>query len=1071
MKSYRLYNVSLGWLVFLIAAVTYLLTAEPTMSLWDCGEYILSGYKLEIGHPPGAPTFMIMARFFSLFTSDVTRVALMVNRMSALASAFTIMFLFWTITHLARKIILPEGSEEKPARIFAVLAAGLTGSLAYAFSDSFWFSAVEGEVYATSSMFTAITFWAILKWENEADQPYADRWLILIAYLVGLSVGVHLLNLLAIPAVIFVYYFKKFSFSWKGFGAAIAISVIILALIMYGLIPGFVQVASRIELFLVNSVGLPYNSGIFLLVILFIGSIIMAIRATMTSKSVTAISIWAVLTLFFSGIWTLAGNAALNILVLLVISGFTWYIAGRNRTALNTILTSILVIMIGYSAFTLIMVRAAAGTPMNQNSPETAFSLLYYLNREQYGQRPLVKGPYYNAPLESYDEGKPTYSPVDGEYVITNRDIIPKYDERFVTLFPRMWSPQADHVNIYKEWVQVKGSPLQVTDPSGEKRVEYKPTFGENLKFMVSYQMGFMYFRYFMWNFAGRQNDVQSSGGPFDGNWISGIGFIDESRIGPQKEMPADMRDVPSRNVYYLLPLLLGLAGLYYQLNRDVRNTWVVALLFLFTGLAIVIYLNQYPNQPRERDYAYAASFYAFAVWIGLGVLFLWEMISKLTGEKIAAPLAAVISLLAVPALMASENFDDHDRSGRYTATAVSKNYLESCAPNAVLFTNGDNDTFPLWYAQEVEGVRTDVRVCNLMLFNTDWYIDQMKKKAYDSDPMPLSLPKSKYYDGVNNQVFIYERIKEPVDIKMVIDFVGSEDPGSKLTFQDGEVRDYIPGRKIRIPVDREKVLASGTVKPEDADLIVPYIDITLKGSTILKSQLMVLDFLAHNNWERPVYFVTGYHNDAFGLEEYFQLEGNAFRLVPIKSHNNSWLDYGRVDTDILYNNLVNRFEWGNAKDEDVYLDYYHIRTILVIRARVNYARLAKALVEEGDSERAVKALDFVMQELPLNKLPWDMYMPDIIDAYLAAGETGKAGTLAAEMRDYYGSRLEYYYDLPVNFRMAAEMEVQSALSVISRVGQSFIKYGDAETGSQINEMVQEYYSKFMGNSQLQIGR
>lgn len=1064
MRSYRLYNVSLGWLVFIIASVTYLLTVEPTMSLWDCGEYILSGYKLEIGHPPGAPTFMILSRFFSMFTSDVTRVALMVNRMSALASGFTIMFLFWTITHLARKIIIPAGSEEKQGRVFAVMAAGLTGALAYAFSDTFWFSAVEGEVYATSSLFTAITFWAILKWENEADQPYADRWLVLIAYLVGMSVGVHLLNLLAIPAVIFVYYFKKFSFSWKGFSVALVLSIVLLALIMYGLIPGFVLVASKMELFLVNTAGLPYNSGIYFLVVLFIASIILAIRSTLKRQNTTTVAILSTLTLFFSGVWTLAGNAALNIIILILLAGLAWYLAENSRVALNTILTSMLVIMIGYSSFAVIMIRAAAGTPMNQNNPETAFSLLYYLNREQYGQRPLVNGPYYNAPLEAYDEGKPTYSPVDGKYIITNRDIIPRYDERFVTFFPRMWSSQSDHVSIYKDWVPVKGTPVQVTDQSGEKRIEYRPTFGENLKFMFSYQMGFMYFRYFMWNFSGRQNDIQSSGGPFSGNWISGIRFIDEPRIGPQDNMPADMKDVPSRNVYFMLPLLFGLAGLYYQLNRDIRNSWIVTLLFIFTGIAIVIYLNQYPNQPRERDYAYAASFYAFAIWIGLGVLFLWEMLSKLTGERLAAPLVAIVSLAAVPGLMASENWDDHDRSGRYTAPAVARNYLQSCAPGAVLFTNGDNDTFPLWYAQEVEGVRTDLRVCNLMLFNTDWYIDQMKLKAYESEPMPLTLPRAKYYDGVNNQVFIYERIKEPIDIKMVIDFIESEEPGSKLTFQDGESRDYIPGRKIRIPVDREKVLASGTVKPEDADLIVPYIDITLKGNSILKSQMMVLDFLAHNNWERPVYFVTGYHNDAFGLEEYFQLEGNAYRLVPVRSHNNSWLDYGRIDTDILYENLVNRFEWGNASDEDVYLDYYHIRTLLVIRARLNYAKLAKALVVEGDTTRAVRSLDFIMDQLPLNKVPWDMYMPDIIEGYLVAGADQKAVDLSVEMEDYFGARLEYYTSLPAHFMMAADMEVQSSLSIMSRVGQSFLKAGDTDRGSAINEMVQEYYSKYMGN-------
>jgi hypothetical protein len=1061
MKSYRFYNIVVGWAAFLIAAITYLLTVEPTMSLWDCGEYILSGFKLEVGHPPGAPTFMLLSRFFALFASDVDNVALMVNTMSALASAFTIMFLFWSVTHLARRVVIPEGVRESRGRIIAVLGAGLTGALAYTFSDTFWFSAVEGEVYATSSLFTAITFWAILKWENEAEKAYADRWLIFIAYLVGLSIGVHLLNLLAIPAVICVYYFKKFSFSWKGLITSLIISVLILAFIMYGLIPGFVFLASRIELFTVNTIGLPYNSGFFVLVVAFVTSIVLAIRYTMAGPDRNRIALFAFLTLLFSGAWTIGGGPVLNLFILAAFGAGIWYFAGRNRVVLNTFLTSILVIMIGYSSFTVIMIRAAAQPPMNQNNPSTAFSMLYYLNREQYGSRPLVSGPYYNAPLESYEEDKPTYSPVDGKYKITNRSVEPVYDERFVTLFPRMWSPDPGHVRIYKQWVPVKGKPVRISSPEGEGRIEYKPTFGENLSFMFTYQAGFMYFRYFMWNFAGRQNDIQATGGPFNGNWISGIPFIDNPRLGPQERLPEGLKNVPSRNVYYLLPLLLGLAGLYYQMNRDIRNFWVVMLLFIMTGLAIVIYLNQYPNQPRERDYAYAASFYAFSIWIGMGVLFLWEILSKLTGQKVAAPLAVILSLAAVPALMASQNWDDHDRSDRYTAPAIARNYLESCAPGAILFTNGDNDTFPLWYAQEVEGVRTDVRVCNLMLFNTDWYIEQMKKQAYESEPLPLTLPIEKYYDGVNNQVFIYERIKEPVEIKKVIEFIASNDPGTRLTLQNGEQRDYIPTRTIRIPVDREKVLRSGTVKPEDADLIVPWIDITLTGNSILKSQMMTLDMLAHNEWERPVYFATGYHDDAFGLEEYFQLEGSAYRLVPIKSHNNNWLDYGRIDTDILYDHLMNRFDWGNAKDPDVYLDYYHVRTFTVVRARLNYARLGRALAEEGDSVRAVEVLDYVMEELPLEQLPWDMFMPDIIDAYLMAGATGRALELSSEMEEYYMEKLNYYVSLSPRFKQMAENEVQSALSNLNRTGQILRTHGLGERSYEINSMVQEYIERY----------
>ncbi len=1065
MNLYRRLNISLGWLAFIIAAITYILTVEPTMSLWDCGEYITSGYKLEPGHPPGAPTFMILARTFSLFAGDVSRVALMVNIMSALASAFTIMFLFWTITHLSKKIIIGENKDESVSGIIAVMAAGLIGALAYTFSDSFWFSAVEGEVYASSSLFTAVTFWAILKWENEADQAFANRWLILIAYLVGLSIGVHLLNLLAIPAVVCVYYFKKYDFSWKGFISAMLLSIVLLAFIMWGLVSGFFTVATKIELILVNGLGLPYNSGIYLLVLLFIAFSVLAIRATLDNVNPGKTALFSAAALLLSGIWLLSGSLFFNLIILGALAYISYYLAHKKVAVLNTILTAIVVIMIGFSSFALIMIRASAGPPMNENNPETAFQMLYYLNREQYPKQPLVKGPYYNAPLESYDEGKPTYSPIDGKYKITNRAIKPNYDNRFVTLFPRMYSPQSDHVAIYKDWVPVKGSPIQITGQDGQPRIEYKPTFGENLKFMFSYQVGFMYFRYFMWNFSGRQNDLQGAGGPFKGNWISGIRFLDEPRFGPDDLMPERMKNDPSRNVYFMLPLLLGLIGLYFHMNKNLKDLWVVLLLFIMTGIAIVVYLNQYPNQPRERDYAYAASFYAFAIWIGMGVLFLYEMLSRLTGKKIAAPLAGLLAL-AIPLIMATENWDDHDRSGRYTASDVAKNYLLSCAPNSILFTNGDNDTFPLWYAQEVEEVGTDIRVCNLMLFNTDWFIEQMKYKMNDSEPMPLSLPIDKYYDGVNNQVYIIERIKEPVLVDQLIDFIKSDDAGTKYRFGDGVERDYIPSRTVRIPVDKQKVLASGAVKPENADLIVPYIDIRLQGNYILKSQMMVLDFLAQNDWERPVYFVTGYHNDAFGLEEYFQMEGNAYRLVPIKSHNNNWLDYGRIDTDILYDNLINKFSWGHAKDEDVYLDYYHKRTITVIRARLNYAKLAKELVKEGKNDKAIEVLDFIMTELPLDKLPWDMFMPDIIEAYFLAGGRDQALSLVAEMREYYSADLDYYTSLRPGLLRAADYEIQTSLGYLSKVSGLCINNGEEELGNDLSDYLQTIYSVYMSKIQ-----
>ncbi len=1066
MSLYRRLNIGLGWFIFLIAAITYILTIEPTMSLWDCGEYITSGYKLEPGHPPGAPTFMLIARVFSLFASDVSKIALMVNIMSAIASAFTILFLFWTITHFARRITIGENKDESLGGTIAIMAAGIIGALAYAFSDSFWFSAVEGEVYAMSSLFTAITFWAILKWESEANKTYSNRWLIFIAYMVGLSIGVHLLNLLAIPAVVYIYYFKKFDFSWKGFIMSMVISVVLLAFIMWGLVSGFFTMATKVELLLVNGIGLPYNSGIYFLVLLFAAFMFLAIRASLNNENPVKTALFSSSALLLSGVWIISGSLFFNILVLIAFAFGIYYLAQKKVALLNLGLSALLVIMIGFSSFALIMIRSSANTPMDENNPETAFQMLYYLNREQYPKQPLVKGPYYNAQVEKTEEGKPTYSPIDGKYEITSRANIPIYDDKFVTLFPRMYSSQAAHVSIYKNWTPVKGKPIQVTTYDGQKKIEYKPTFGENLKFMFTYQVGYMYLRYFMWNFSGRQNDIQGTQGePFHGNWLSGFKFIDEPRVGPVDDVPDVLKNVPARNIYFMLPLLLGLIGLYFQLNKNIKNFWVVLLLFIMTGLAIVIYLNQYPNQPRERDYAYAASFYAFAIWIGLGVLFLYEMLSRFLHKNIAAPVAGLISLV-VPILMVSQNWDDHDRSGRYTATAVAKNYLLSCAPNSILFTNGDNDTFPLWYMQEVEEVGTDVRVCNLMLFNTDWFIDQMRVKMNDSDPMPLTLSKSKYYDGVNGQLLITDRIKQAIDVRQLIKFIENDDPATKVTLTNGEKVDYIPGRTIRIPVDSARVIANGTVKPEDADKIVPYIDITLKGNYILKSQMMVLDYLANNNWDRPTYFVTGYHDDAFGLEEYFQLEGNAFRLVPIKSHNNNVFDYGRIDTEILYDNLMNKFTWGNAKDEDVYLDYYHTRTLMVIRARLSYAKLAKELAKEGESDKAVEVLDYIMEELPLSKLPWDTYMPDVIDAYFAAGALDKALSLVSGMKEYYDEVLGYYVGLRPDLMRTADYEIQVSLGYISKVSSICTRYGEDELGQELSDMLQSIYSTYMTKMQ-----
>jgi hypothetical protein len=1062
MKKYRSINNIAGWVIFVIAAFTYLMTIEPTASLWDCGEYIASSYKLEVGHPPGNPVFMVMARFFTLFAGgNTSRVAVMVNSMSALVSAFTILFLFWTITHLARRILVKNENDFSVSKITAVIAAGTVGALAYAFSDSFWFSAVEGEVYASSSFFTALVFWAILKWENVADEEYADRWIILIAFLMGLSIGVHLLNLLTLPSIVLVYYFRKYDFAWKGFLISLGISFLLLGLLLFGIMPGVVTISTKLDLFFVNRLGLPPNSGMIFHFILLIAFFILAAKFTFSSSDRVKNAIFAGGALVLSGIWIVSGSVIFNFLILAAVAGFIWYLAGRNRVVLNTLITAVMVIMIGYSSNAIIVIRANANTPLNEDQPEQPFSLLYFLNREQYGERPLFRGPYYNAPVINYKEGKPKYVVEKGKYVVSANDLIREYDPRFMTLFPRMWSDQSDHIPAYMEWGKVKGIPVSVTNQSDKKEIVRKPKFGENLRFMFTYQFGYMYLRYFMWNFSGKQNDTQGSGGAVNGNWITGIKFLDEPRVGTS-DLPPDMKNDTSRNVYYLLPFLLGIIGLFYHINRDYKNWWVILILFLMTGAAIVFYLNQYPNQPRERDYAYAGSFYFFAVWIGLGVLALSEALSKLTGKKIAAPVAGAVCLIAVPVLMGSQNWDDHDRSGRFLARDVAFNYLNSCAPNAILFTNGDNDTFPLWYAQEVEGKRTDIRVCNLMLLNTDWYINQMKRKTYESDPLPVSLPAKKYYDGVNNQVFIVEKTKDPVNISTVIDFVNSENKATKVQISPNEILDVIPSRTIRIPVDKARVIESGTVRPEDSAKIVPYIDIKLKGNSILKSQLIVLDILAHNDWKRPVYYVTGYHNDALGLEEYFQLEGLAFRLVPIKSENKSWVDYGRIESDILYDNVFNKFVWGGANDPKVNLDYNHIRTLIVVKARLIYARLAKALSSEGKNEKAVAVLNRCLKSLPADKFLPDPYYNDLIEAYFAAGASDKAVEMTKGLCDYYYKRLDYYLKQNPYVISSAEYEIESAINYASKAAGYCESNGKKEIADEINKKLETYYADYI---------
>lgn len=1023
MKKYQLYNNVTGWVAFLISAVVYLLTIEPTASFWDCGEFITTSYKFEVGHPPGAPLFMIVGRIFTLF-SGPSGAALMVNIMSALASAFTILFLFWTITHLARKLVT-DSSNFSTGQIIAIIASGFVGALAYTFSDTFWFSAVEGEVYASSSLMTAVVFWAILKWENVADEPHANRWLIFIAYIVGLSVGVHLLNLLAIPAIVFVYYFKKYDVTRNGILIALAVSFGLLGIIMYGIIPGVVILGSWFELLFVNGLGLPFHSGLVFYIAALIGGISYGI----------------------------------------------WFTLKKNMVIWNTILAGVAVILIGYSSFALIIIRSSAQPPMDQNSPNNAFALLSYLNREQYGQRPLVYGQFYDSPLNSrerYLEGKAVYTQIDGKYKITHRQVVPNYDDKFKMLFPRMWSTmETSHADDYKEWGEIKGSRIQHLNEEGKTEVIIKPTFTENMRFFFRYQVNHMYWRYFMWNFVGRQNDIQSHGSLINGNWISGINFIDEARLGEQQNLPKSLAGNKGRNTYYFLPLLLGLAGLFYQYYKGKegkKGVWVVFLMFFMTGLAIVIYLNQYPHQPRERDYAYAGSFYAFAIWIGLGVLALAEGLKKFMPETISAGIAGVLSLVLVPGIMAAENWDDHDRSGRYTARDFGANYLETCKPNAIIFTNGDNDTFPLWYNQEVEGVRTDTRVCNLSYLQTDWYIDQMRRKAYNSEPVPVSMTPDKYRQGSRDIIYLIDnpRISRPsIGSKEAINFVVDDNPATK--WQQGGNAAYIPKKILSFKIDKEAVIRNKVVRPEDYDKIVDTMFIDLRDRTyISKDELVILDMLATNNWERPIYWAITVGRDKYlNLNDYFQLEGFAYRLVPIKAQSQpDKLAFGSVASDIMYDNMMNKFKWGNINDPNIYVDENNARMMTNVTNGFN--RLASQLVAEGKMDSAIAVIDRCFELNPTYVSAPGYFTIELAGNYFKAGAVEKGKKALEELNNWFNDDLSYYLSLDRKFLMNKSMqeEIQRTLFFLQLIQRTAQANGQDEIAKKAEAAMQQGLSK-----------
>ncbi len=1016
MKNFTRVNNVVGWLVFAVAALTYILTLEPTVSWWDCGEFISSAYKLEVGHPPGAPLFMLFGRIFTLFAfGDVSKVAMMVNLMSALASAFTILFLFWSITHIAKKIVVGD-NEMTDGKLIAVISGGAVGALAFAFSDSFWFSAVEGEVYASSSFFTAIVFWAILKWENVADEPYANRWIILIAYLMGLSIGVHLLNLLAIPAIVFVYYFRKYNTTRNGVIITALLSVAILGTVLYGVVQGFIAIGSKFELLFVNSFKLPYYSGFFFFLLLLVCA-----------------TVWGI-----------------------------YYSYKKGKVIINTVLTALAVIMIGYSSYAMIMIRSAANPPMDENNPEEVFALLSYLNREQYGDRPLLFGQCFNAPIVDSKDGHKNYVPLDGKYVVA--DVQPDYiyDPRFMSLFPRMYSSEGSHVKGYKTWSNFVGTPIQVEN-DGEMQTVAKPTFAENLTYFFRYQVGFMYFRYFLWNFAGKQNDTQGHGSYFKGNWISGISAFDGYRLVSQHKLPKSLAENRGHNKYFLLPFLLGVIGLLYLFNRNIRMFWVVLMFFFFTGLAIVIYLNQTPYQPRERDYAYAGSFYVYGMFIGFGVLSIFEFLSRKLRERESALIAGAICLV-VPVIMGMQNWDDHDRSGRYSARDLASNYLNSCAPNAILFTYGDNDTFPLWYAQEVEGIRTDVRVVNMSLLGTDWYIDQMKRKAYLSDPVPFTLDRKSYITGTNEYLPVLDKLEQYTNLRDIISFIASDSPEAKLSTSNNKEIGFIPTKKVFVPVDSATVVNNGTVAKEDAAKIVKSVDWVLNTDYVYKSQMMMLDLIANNRWQRPIYFANSVdEQDQLGLSDYLQLEGFAYRLVPIKTKDEK-KNLGRVDTKILYRNLIQTFKWGRIGEPDFNLDEHNLRTINIMDIRGTFGRLADALLTEGKKAQAIAVVDTCIKYIPHEKLEFNYYALPLLEAYYKADALDKALDMSKKMGKTCLSELNYFLYLSMRYSQAADYEININLHIIQQLIELAKFYKQDEWLKELETRNTEYMRQYTTN-------
>ena len=1073
MKQYKLVNNVLGWLTFFVAAFVYCSTIEPTASFWDCPEFITTGYKLEVGHPPGAPFFMLTANLFSQFASDPSQVARMVNTMSALLSATTILFLFWSITHLARKLILKDWSELTLGKLIAIEASGLVGALIYTFSDTFWFSAVEGEVYAYSSAFTAIVFWLILKWEDHADEPHSDRWLVLIAYMTGLSIGVHLLNLLCLPAIVLVYCYRRFpNIELKGSLMALVGSFILVAAVLYGVVPGIITVAGWFELLFVNTLGCPFNTGEIIYIVLLVAIVIWAIYESYVDRSFKRQNVSFVLAVGMLGIPFRGMTWSAAILGLVILAAIYFGLNYRKKIGKdlvpvvtsrfkNTALLCMLMLMIGYSSYAVIVIRSAANPPMDQNSPEDVFTLGSYLSRDQYGDSPLLYGQAYtsqvaydvdgNMCVPKHKEGaaiwqrkeKASKDEKDSYFVVSHKDKI-IYAQNM--LFPRMHS--SAHAGAYENWMGgVEGTQVPY-DRCGEPVMVKMPTQMENIRFFLSYQCNFMYWRYFMWNFAGRQNDIQGNGEPEHGNWITGISFIDDWMLGDQSKMPAELKANKGHNVFYCLPLLLGLIGLFWQAwrgQRGIRQFWVVFFLFFMTGLAIVLYLNQTPQQPRERDYAYAGSFYAYAIWCGLGVLAIYDMLKKkIKGNDVAVAGVVGVACLLVPIQMASQTWDDHDRSGRYTCRDFGQNYLMTLQDkgNPIIFTNGDNDTFPLWYNQETEGVRTDARVCNLSYLQTDWYIDQMKRPAYDSPSVPITWPRIDFCSGTNDYIEVKPGMKQqllefyrdypqearaafgddPFELKNILKYwVRSKDSDTHI----------IPTDTLYITIDKEAVRRSGMMMASDT--IPDRMVISLAGKrAIYKNDLMMLEMLAQCNWERPLYVATTVGSDNYmNLGDNFVQEGLAYRITPFNTKAPGAKNF---DTEKTYNNVMNRFKWGGLDKPGLYIDETVMR--MCYTHRHLFATLAMQLIAEGQNAKAEKVLRKSEKVLPEYNVPYTFMSgaSDLARAYALIGKKADAARILNKVWADAKSYADYYLQLTGSRFMMSQNDVLRQLYIMQNI-------------------------------------